>query len=155
MKCKKAAAVVVAGIIVFAFTMAAVAQERSWPESIDQYVGEAKKTVTVIDKETFKKVLDKKGDIVILDVREPDEFKAGHVPGAINIPRGLVEFRIWKAVAGYPTATNTGKKIYIYCASGGRAVLATKSLKQVGFTDVTAVDMKFADWIKASYPIER
>ena len=38
---------------------------------------------------------------VLLDVREGEEFKAGHVPGAVNIPRGLLEFRIWK-LFGYP-----------------------------------------------------
>jgi rhodanese-related sulfurtransferase len=155
MKCKKMVALVAAGIMVFAFSIPSIAQERDWPEVVDQYVANAKKSVTVVKTEDFRKMLDKLGDAVVLDVREPDEFKSGHLPGAINIPRGLVEFRIWKAVAGYPAKTDTGKKIYIYCRTGGRCVLAAKSLMDLGFTNVFAVDIKIVDWIKAGYPIER
>jgi rhodanese-related sulfurtransferase len=155
---KRVIALFVAAIFVFALGGASFAAEkadRAWPESVDQYVAKVKKSVTAIDMQAFKKIAAAKGDAVLLDVREPDEFKAGHVPGSVNVPRGLVEFRIWKAVLGYPAKTDFKKKIYIYCALGGRSILATKSLKDLGFTNVTAVDMKFADWVKAGNPIER
>ncbi len=147
-----------AAIMLFVFSgtvFAAEKAERAWPESVDKYVAAAKKSVTVIDMAAFKKIAASKGDAVLLDVREPDEFKAGHVTAAVNVPRGLVEFRIWKTVLGYPAKTDFKKKIYVYCALGGRAILSAKSLKDLGFTNVTAVDMKFADWIKAGNPVER
>ncbi|MEO5357604.1 MAG: rhodanese-like domain-containing protein [Nitrospirae bacterium YQR-1] len=128
---------------------------RPWPESIDELVANVKKSINVIDMDAFKKVTENKGDAIIIDVREPDEYKSGFVPGAINLPRGLAEFKIWKMVAGYPDKTDTSKKIYIYCAIGGRAALTTKALKDVGFKDVTAVNMKMADWVKAGHPVER
>jgi rhodanese-related sulfurtransferase len=154
----KTIAVFMAAIMLCVFSstvFAADKAERLWPESVDKYVANAKKAVTVIDMLAFKKIAGSKGDAVILDVREPDEFKAGHVTGAVNVPRGLVEFRVWKSVFAYPAKTDFKKKIYIYCASGGRAILTTKTLKDLGFTSVTAVDMKFADWIKAGNPVER
>jgi rhodanese-related sulfurtransferase len=81
---------------------------------------------------------------LIVDVREPGEYEDGYVPGAINIPRGLLEFLIWKKV-GFPDNTDTGKKIYIYCRTGGRAALATKSLQDLGFINVVHVNMKTAE----------
>ena len=151
-------AVFMAAIMLFVFSgtiFAAEKAERTWPESVDKYVAAAKKSVTVMDMAAFKAIAANKGDAVLLDVREPDEFKAGHVKAAVNVPRGVVEFRIWKAVFNYPAKTDFNKKIYVYCALGGRSVLAAKALKELGFKNVTAVDMKFADWIKAGNPVER
>jgi rhodanese-related sulfurtransferase len=87
-------------------------------------------------------------------VRESNEYSEGHVNGAINIPRGVVEFKIWKVV-GYPEHTDTAKTIYLYCKTGGRAALATQSLQELGFTNLTAVKMQMADWEKAGYPTEK
>ncbi|MBF0487241.1 MAG: rhodanese-like domain-containing protein [Nitrospirae bacterium] len=129
--------------------------ERVWPVQVDEMVAKVKKEIKLIDMEAFKKIVDNKGDAIIIDAREPEEFTSGHIPGAVNIPRGLAEFKIWKAIAGFPDKTNTALKLYVYCKLGGRAALTVKALRDVGFTDVTAVDMKIADWVKANYPIER
>jgi rhodanese-related sulfurtransferase len=125
-----------------------------WPSIVNETVAKAKKSVKLVDMSKFKKVLDKKAYDLIIDVREPGEYAKGHVTGAINIPRGLIEFKIWSKV-GFPENTDTGKKIYIYCKTGGRASLTTKSLKDLGFTKVKAVNMKIADWIEAGHPIEK
>ena len=77
------------------------------PEVVTKLVAEAKTKVTTIDMENFRKVVDIRAYDYIIDVREPDEYASGHVPGAINIPRGVIEFRIW-ALVGYPDSTNTG-----------------------------------------------
>ncbi len=89
---------------------------------------------------------------LLLDVREADEFDAGHVPGAVNIPRGWLELRIWRLL-GYPGKVDMDRKIYVQCASSNRAILAAKQLKDVGFTNVTAVVMLLTDWQKRGYPI--
>ena len=111
-----------------------------WPSIVNETVAKAKKSVKLVDMSKFKKAVDKKAYYLIIDVREPGEYAQGHVTGAINIPRGLLEFKIWSKV-GFPDNTDTGKKIYIYCKTGGRASLATKSLKDLGFTKVKAVNM--------------
>jgi rhodanese-related sulfurtransferase len=125
-----------------------------WPPIVNETVAKAKKSVKLVNMSKFKKAVDKKKYDLIIDVREPGEYAQGHVTGAINIPRGLIEFKIWSKV-GFPDNTDTGKKIYIYCKTGGRASLATKSLKDLGFTKVKAVNMKIADWIEAGHPIEK
>jgi len=95
-----------------------------------------------------------KPDGVLLDVREDDEFKSGHVPGAMNIPRGLLEFRIWRAL-GYPAVVDTGRRIYVQCRTGGRATLAAKHLQDIGFTNVVEVIMTIDDWEKKGHPFVR
>jgi rhodanese-related sulfurtransferase len=157
MKIKTIAVLMPAAMILFIADalMAAEKTERAWPEKVDRYLAAARKSVTVIDMAAFKKVIDAKEDIVILDVRESNEYKAGFVPGAVNIPRGMIEFSVWKAVAGYPARTDTSKKIYLYCALGGRSILAAKALNDLGFTNVTAVGMKFSDWVKEGYPVAK
>jgi rhodanese-related sulfurtransferase len=76
------------------------------------------------------------------------------VPGAVNVPRGLIEFRIWKLV-GFPDKVDLNKQMTLYCLTGGRCALATKSLQDLGFTNVTSVDMMFEDWVKAGYPVAK
>jgi rhodanese-related sulfurtransferase len=124
------------------------------PDSVTQLVAETKQVIETVNMEEFKNNLDSKSYDMIIDVREPAEYAAGHIPGAINIPRGVIEFKIWKHV-GFPDNTNTGMKTYLYCKSGGRCALATRSLKDLGFTNVIAVDMKFKAWRDAGYPIAR
>jgi len=102
---------------------------------------------------TFKDIVDRKSYDMIIDVREPDEYDVGHVPGAMNIPRGIIEFKIWRYI-GYPNSTDTSKRIFLYCKSGSRCALATHSLKKLGFTNVVAVDMKFKAWEDAGYPLD-
>jgi rhodanese-related sulfurtransferase len=129
-----------------------VASAAKYPDTVKQLVMEARKDIKTIDMDAFKKVVDNPGDAMIIDVREPNEYAAGHVPHAINIPRGLIEFKIWSHV-GFPDKTNMNQKMYLYCASGGRCSLAGKSLHDLGFTDVTAVPMMLVDWQKAGYPL--
>jgi rhodanese-related sulfurtransferase len=67
---------------------------------------------------------------------------------------GRLEFRIWKAL-GYPNQVDTNRKIYLQCATGGRATLAAKQLQDIGFTDVTAVVMDLAEWKAKGLPFVR
>ncbi len=130
---------------------AALAAE-NWPDSVDRYVAEVRKTLQTTDMDGYLAAVKSPSGAVLLDVREDDEFKAGHVPGAVNIPRGLLEFRIWRQL-GYPTQVDTGRKIYVQCRTGGRATLAAKQLKDIGFTNVTAVIMNFEEWEKKGHPV--
>jgi rhodanese-related sulfurtransferase len=129
------------------------AQEEMCPDIISDLVVEAKKSIRLVDMSTFQQSLDEKNYDLVIDVREPSEYDAGHVAGAINIPRGVIEFMIWTNV-GFPDSTDKGRNICLYCNTGGRASLSGKSLKELGFTNVTVVDMRLPDWIEAGFPIE-
>ena len=76
------------------------------------------------------------------------------MPGAVNVPRGLLEFTSWNQV-GFPDKTDMNKKMTLYCKSGGRCALATKTLRDLGFTNVTSADMAFENWVKAGYPVAK
>jgi rhodanese-related sulfurtransferase len=118
-------------------------------------VAEAKQQITLIDMAGLKAAVDNKDTGLLLDVRLPAEQAAsGRVPGALSMPRGTVEFAIWPKV-GYPDKTDFGQKITVYCGTSWRSALAAKSLKDLGFTNVRAVDMRMADWLAAGYPVEK
>jgi rhodanese-related sulfurtransferase len=123
-----------------------------WPDAVDQYVMQIRKTVETTDMEGYLLAVNNPNGAMLLDVREEDEFQAGHVPGAVNIPRGLLEFRIWKQL-GYPTIVDTKRKIFVQCMTGGRATLATKQLSDIGYTNVVAVIMNFGEWSKKGNPV--
>ena len=126
---------------------------QNFPASVKELVANTRKQVKSIDMAGFKSVFDAKTNALIVDVRNPDEYATGFVPGAVNVPRGLLEFTIWGEV-GFPDKTDMNRKIYLYCKTGGRCTLAAKTLQDLGFTDVTAVVMVFEEWRKAGYPVE-
>ena len=69
---------------------------------------------------------------VLIDVREPDEYRQGHLPGAINLPRGVLEFQMSSQSAMEPR----GLRIVLYCKTSGRAALAACALQDMGYLDV-------------------
>lgn len=123
-----------------------------YPPSVSLLVTTAKAQIRTIDMAAFKSAFDKNGLGLLIDVREPEEYADGYIPGAVNVPRGVIELRIW-AYVGFPGKTDMSKKITLYCGSGVRCVLAAKSLQDLGFGDVTAVDMRIGEWAKAGYPL--
>lgn len=125
---------------------------QSYPQSVTELVVQARAQVPTIDLAKFKSGFDTSSLGLLIDVREPADYAAGHVPGALNIPRGLIEFRIWPHV-GFPDKLDLNARITLYCGSGARAALAAKSLRDLKFTNVTAADIKFEDWARAGYPL--
>ena len=124
----------------------------NYPDSVKAYVAAAKKEIKVIKMAEFRKLVDENKAGLIVDVREADEVADGHVPGAVHVPRGLLEFQIWEYV-GFPKAVDMNKQMTIYCKSGGRAALAAKTLKDLGFTNVASVEMPFGEWVKGGNPL--
>lgn len=98
------------------------------------------------------------GDHVVIDVREPGEFSTGHLPGAVNLPRGVLEFAIEAhpalACQASPTLADRSRHLVIYCLSGGRAALATDSLQRLGFEHVECLAGGITAWREAGLPIE-
>jgi rhodanese-related sulfurtransferase len=93
----------------------------------------------------------------IVDVREPDEFVDGHVPGAVNIPRGLLEFEVDAHPAvNYQTAealSHRERPVVLYCLSGGRSALAAEALQRLGFTSPMSLEHGVLGWADAGHPL--
>jgi molybdopterin/thiamine biosynthesis adenylyltransferase/rhodanese-related sulfurtransferase len=85
-------------------------------------------------------VVDLVGEVTFLDVREPDEYEQGAVPGAVHIPRGHLEFQVEGRL------TDKAAPVVVYCAGGVRSAFATKTLLDIGYTDVVSVIGGFNRW---------
>ena len=94
------------------------------------------------------------GDAVFVDVRERAEHSAGAIAGAVAAPRGFLEFIADPASPMHNPALSAGKRLVIYCASGGRSALATKTLQDMGYSQVANLTGGFQAWIEASGPTE-
>jgi len=91
------------------------------------------------------------GKRTIIDVREYDEFAAGHLPGAINIPRGVLEFKIGMV----PECANKDGAFLIYCRTSGRAALSTVQLQKIGYTNLISIAGGFEAWNNENRPTEK
>jgi molybdopterin/thiamine biosynthesis adenylyltransferase/rhodanese-related sulfurtransferase len=87
-----------------------------------------------------------KPDVVVLDVREPDEYEQGALPSAVHIPRGHLESQIENRV------TNHDAPVLIYCAGGTRSAFAAETMQQLGYTDVVSMAGGFGKWKNEDRP---
>jgi rhodanese-related sulfurtransferase len=86
-------------------------------------------------------------DVVLLDVRESDERnKEGEIPGSIHVPRGLLEFQADSESPIYNSALNPERRFIVYCGTGGRSALASKTLLDMGFPEVATLAGGFRAW---------
>lgn len=106
----------------------------------------AKQTIQEVDPSAVKNSL---SDYLILDVREPAEYSAGHLSTAVNIPRGVLEFKI----NNHPNFQNKQADIVVYCQSGGRAALATEALHKLGYQKAVSMAGGFAAWQASGQPV--
>jgi len=81
----------------------------------------------------------------LIDVREADEYAAGHIPGALLMPRGLLEFRLDST----PALGARDLKLVLYCKSSGRAALAAASLREMGYLQVRSIAGGYDAWVQA------
>jgi rhodanese-related sulfurtransferase len=130
-------------------TLAQQTQPAGPPPIVKEMVAKAKASVKTVSAEDVKAAIDKKEKVVLLDVRDPGEFTAGHLPGAINVSRGTLEFNVWGKVS------DQNATIYVYCKTAGRSAFATKTLNDLGYKNAVLMDAQFEDWIKKGYPVER
>lgn len=85
---------------------------------------------------------------LFVDVREREEWEEGHIPGAVHIPRGFLESRIEAA------APQRDRPVVVYCASGARSAFATKTLEELGYSDVSNLAGGFVDWKRNGLPVQ-
>jgi rhodanese-related sulfurtransferase len=106
-------------------------------------VTQAKNEVPSISCEEFKKMQGEDNAYTLIDVREQDEWDAGHIQEAIHIPRGMLEFKIGEAVP------NKDDLIVVQCASGGRAALCGQQLIKLGYTNVKNLEGGYTSYCEA------
>jgi len=122
--------------------------------TVKQMLEQANDAVPRITPEEARS-LAQRTDVLFLDVREPNEVAAsGKVPGAVNIPRGLVEFRADPESALHDAQFDRAKTIITYCASGGRSALVGKTLKDMGYQSVRNLG-GFKGWLDSGGPVEK
>jgi molybdopterin/thiamine biosynthesis adenylyltransferase/rhodanese-related sulfurtransferase len=80
------------------------------------------------------------GEVIVLDVREPDEYEQGAIPGAVHLPRGFLEFQVEGKLP------DKQRPVVIYCAGGARSALAAKTLQDLGYGEVESLVGGFNRW---------
>ncbi|MFL5948505.1 MAG: molybdopterin-synthase adenylyltransferase MoeB [Gaiellaceae bacterium] len=85
---------------------------------------------------------------LFLDVREPDEWEEGHVPGAVHVPRGNLESRVENL------APDRSRSIVVYCAVGSRSAFAAKTLGELGYEDVQSMAGGYTEWKRNGFPTQ-
>ena len=117
------------------------------------FVAKAKATIKEC---TVSQVKDGLGpDTILIDIREPDEYARGHIPGAIHVPRGMLEFQILKTLEHIGITNEAADAdMVLYCGTGGRSALATKSLDDMGFRSVQSMDGGIVAWNEAGLPVD-
>ena len=127
----------------------ALRTNRSGGKTVEQMITDAAARISFMSLEELKRQIESKpGNLIILDVREKDAYKEGHIPGAVNIPRGQLELRI-NDILPDPT-----QRILVYCDLGKISTLAAAMLQDMGFRRAIALDGGIRMWREANYPLE-
>jgi rhodanese-related sulfurtransferase len=116
---------------------------------VKEMLASAREAIKMVTLEAVKAAIDSKEKAIILDVRDGGEFSAGHLPGAMNISRGTLEFVVFGKIP------DQNAKIITYCKTGGRCTLATKTLNDLGYKNAIMMDATYPEWVTAGYPVER
>jgi rhodanese-related sulfurtransferase len=114
-------------------------------KTFQQLCDEAKTRIREMDTDEVEARLNDP-DVTLIDVREQDEFRAGHMPGALGIGRGILEYHIADKVP------DTEREIILYCRGGNRSALAADSLRQMGYENVYSMRGGYRQWSAEGRP---
>jgi len=116
-------------------------------KTLKEMLAEARQVIPEQGPQELKRRLDANENLVLVDVRDPDEYRDGAIEPATNISRGFLEFRIGTAAADPKTP------IVLYCQSGLRSMLAAKALHDLGYENVTNLQGGFQKWAQSGLPV--
>ena len=118
-------------------------------------VAKAKATITECSVSHAQDCVDSM--TLIIDIRELAEFERGHIPGAMLLPRGLLEFDIHRLVEQNRRDVEVPQEeqaIVLYCGTGGRSALAAKAVEELGYTNVKSMAGGIVAWAQAGLPVD-
>lgn len=116
-------------------------------KTLREMLGEARRVIREEGPEELRARLASGEPLVLIDVRDPDEYRDGYIEPAINISRGFLEFRIGTA------ATDPHVAIVLYCQSGLRSALAGKVLRDLGYSNVINLAGGYQKWVQSGLPV--
>jgi rhodanese-related sulfurtransferase len=109
-------------------------------KTFQQLCDEAKTRIKEASTEEVENMINTRDGLILIDVREQDEYRAGHLPGALGIGRGVLEYHIADVVP------DTEREIVLYCRGGNRSALAADSLRQMGYENVVSMRGGYRQW---------
>ena len=125
------------------------------PMALTDFVRAAKAEITEIDGARLEAMRSESPNLMLLDVREADEYEKGHLEGAMLVPRGILEaacdFKYPKRVQRLADARE--RPVVLYCATGGRSAMAAATLKAMGFKEVYSLAGGIGQWEAEKRPV--
>jgi len=112
-------------------------------------VQDAKQRVKETNVPDVKRRIDAGEKMILVDVREDNEWAKGHLPGAVHMGKGVIERDIEQRVP------DTATKLVLYCGGGFRSALVADNLQKMGYTNVESMDGGWRGWTEAGLPIAR
>lgn len=112
-------------------------------------VTQAKKQINEITPQILNELITNQKPFYLLDVRETEELSAGSIPNSTHLSKGVIERDIEKNIPDPQTP------IVVYCSGGFRCALVANSLQNMGYTNVSSLNLGLQGWIDAGYPIEK
>jgi len=116
------------------------------PEGFLRLVKDAKTRIKEEDFRETKRKMDAGEKMVIVDVREDNEWARGHIPGAVHLGKGVIERDIEKAIPDRETP------LVLYCGGGYRSALAADNLQKMGYRNVISMDGGWRGWTESGFP---
>ena len=124
-------------------------------QNIFKQIEEAKKEIENISVEQLKNEINSNPNMLLLDIREIQErIELGTIPNSTHCPRGMMEFWASPQSPYYRDYFQADRRTVVYCAGGGRSVLATRTLLDMGFSNVANLDNGFRGWQQAGETID-
>ena len=124
------------------------------PANVKDLMAQANAVVPRITPDEARRLIAEENALVV-DVRDPAEIQAsGKIPNALNVPRGMLEFRADPETPYHDKAFTKDRPILVYCASGGRSALGGKLLKDFGYQNVHNLGA-FKDWADGGGDVEK
>ncbi|HZU85171.1 MAG TPA: ThiF family adenylyltransferase, partial [Polyangiaceae bacterium] len=118
------------------------------PTTYTDLIADIRKRTKQVTLEELKRRVDAHEKMILLDVREKDEWRAGFIPGAVSIPRGFLEIQAEQKLP------DKSARIVAYCAGGTRSALAAATLQELGYTNVETANPGFVRWKDLGFPVE-
>jgi rhodanese-related sulfurtransferase len=110
-------------------------------------IDEAKQQIEQVTPTEVRDMQARNDAVVYLDVREPNEWNLGHLPGAVHLPRGNLESKVEGLV-------DRDQRVVVYCARGNRSALAALTMKQMGYDKVASMSGGIQGWVDIDGEIE-